>query len=154
MERKRDRKATTEQNTAQLALLLFLLTFFYIIYIYLFINYKLSFFFGGRFLLLLFVFIFAYIFSGLRRAHVCAGGGRVWCLIAVFVLRHVWRVGIWNGGSTLAQYALGPLPFLSRHVLSNFCTIHGLNYTLMRSKIWGYQQKKSVIKFDSLYPDF
>lgn len=144
--RKRDRKATTEQNTAQLALLLFLLTFFILfIFIYLLINYKLIFFFlGGRFSLLLFVFIFAYIFSGLRRAHVWAGGGRVLCLMAVFDLRHVWRVGFEMEGSTLAQCALGPLPFLSRHESSNFCTIQWLNYTLMCSKIWGYQQKKKV----------
>lgn len=136
--RKRDRKATTEQNTAQLALLLFLLTFFILfIFIYLFINYKLIFFFfGGVFCCCCCLFLFLPIFSlgfGVRTCEPV--GGRVLCLMAVFDLRHVWRVGFEMEGSILAQCALGPLPFLCRHVSSNFCTIQGLNYTLMCSKI-------------------
>ena len=146
-----------QQNRTQNNLLCSSSSWLFLYYLYFFylliINWV--FFLGGVFCCCC-LFLFLPIFSlgfGVRTCVPVGGEFGAWLLFLFFGT--CGGLGFEMEGSTLAQYTLGPLPFLSRHVLSNFCTILGLNYTLMCSKIWGYQQKKkSVIKFDSLYPDF
>ena len=127
--------------------------FFYIIYIYLFINYKLKiFFFFDVFCCCCCLFLFLPIFSlgfGVRTCVPVGGVFGAWWPFLIFGT--CGRLGFEMEGSTLAQCALGPLPFLSRHVSSNFCTIQRLNYTLMCSKIWGYQPKKKKKKCNKIW---
>ena len=124
------------------------LFFILFIFIYLFIiNWNFILFFFDVFCCCCCLFLFLPIFSlgfGVRTCVPVGGVFGAWWPFLIFGT--CVRLGFEMEGSTLAQCALGPLPFLSRHVSSNFCTIQRLNYTLMCSKIWGYQPKKKKKK--------
>ena len=135
----------TEQSTTCSAPLP--LDFFFILFIFIYYKLKFYFIFFDVFCCCCCLFLFLPIFSlgfGVRTCVPVGGVFGAWWPFLIFGT--CGGLGFEMEGSTLAQCALGPLPFLSRHVSSNFCTIQRLNYTLMCSKIWGYQPKKKKKK--------